>query len=68
VVVWDVENEREIVLLTNLLEFGSTTIAAIYQERWQIELFFEGSTWCTPLDVMRFQDSIALNRSLGNSV
>jgi hypothetical protein len=62
VVVWDEENQREIVLLTNLFEFGSTTIAAIYQERWQIELFFENSTWCTPLDVMEFQESIALNR------
>jgi hypothetical protein len=41
VVVWDSLNEREIVLLTNLLEFGSTTIAAIYKERWQIELFFK---------------------------
>ena len=40
-VVWDAENEREIVLLTNLLEFGPTTIAAIYKERWQIELFFK---------------------------
>ena len=41
IVVWDAENEREIVLLTNLLEFGSTTIAAIYKERWEIELFFK---------------------------
>jgi len=41
VVVWDAENQREIVLLTNLLEFGATTIAAIYKERWQIELFFK---------------------------
>ncbi len=41
VVVWDADNEREIVLLTNLLEFGATTIAAIYKERWQIELFFK---------------------------
>jgi hypothetical protein len=40
-VVWDAENKREIVLLTNLLEFGSTTIAAIYKERWKIELFFK---------------------------
>ena len=39
IVAWDAENEREIVLLTNLLEFGATTIAAIYKERWQIELF-----------------------------
>ncbi len=41
IVAWDAENEREIVLLTNLMEFGSTTIAAIYKDRWQIELFFK---------------------------
>ena len=41
VAVWDAVNEREIVLLTNLLQFGSTTIAAIYKDRWQIELFFK---------------------------
>src|SRR6476619_6382606 len=33
VVVWDADNKREIVLLTNLFEFGSTTVAAIYKER-----------------------------------
>jgi hypothetical protein len=41
VVVWDAVNEREIVLLTNLLAFGATTVAAIYKDRWQIELFFK---------------------------
>lgn len=41
VVVWDPENEREIVLLTNHLDFGATTISAIYRDRWQIELFFK---------------------------
>ena len=41
VVVWDTVNEREIVLLTNQLEFGATTIAAIYKDRWEIELFFK---------------------------
>jgi len=41
VVVWDEANQREIVLLTNLLHFGSTTIAAIYKDRWEIELFFK---------------------------
>src|SRR5262245_13203023 len=40
-VVWDAENERAIVLLTNLFDFGATTIAAIYKERWKIELFFQ---------------------------
>ena len=41
VVVWDTVNEREIVLLTNLLAFGATTVAAIYKDRWEIELFFK---------------------------
>jgi hypothetical protein len=41
VVVWDPANEREIVLLTNLIAFGATTIAAIYKDRWEIELFFK---------------------------
>jgi hypothetical protein len=29
------------VFLTNHLTFGATTIAAIYKDRWQIELFFK---------------------------
>jgi hypothetical protein len=41
VVVWVEANQREIVLLTNLLHFGATTIAAIYKDRWEIELFFK---------------------------
>jgi hypothetical protein len=39
--VWDTVKEREIVLLTNHLDFGATTISAIYKDRWQIELFFK---------------------------
>ena len=41
IVVWDDQNEREIVLLTNHLKFGATTISAIYKDRWQIEIFFK---------------------------
>ena len=39
--LWDEENEQVIVLLTNHLDFGATTIAAIYKDRWQIEIFFK---------------------------
>jgi DDE family transposase len=31
----------EVQLLTNQLKFAAITIAAIYRERWQIELFFK---------------------------
>jgi len=41
VVVWDAKKKREIVLLTNHLHFGATTISKIYKDRWQIELFFK---------------------------
>jgi hypothetical protein len=41
VVVWDKRQEREIVLLTNLLYLSAATIAAIYKDRWEIELFFK---------------------------
>jgi hypothetical protein len=40
VTVWLPEKNEEIVLVTNLLDFGPTTIAQIYRERWQIEVFF----------------------------
>jgi hypothetical protein len=41
VVVWLPEKQEELVLLTNHLRFGASTLAAIYKERWQIELFFK---------------------------
>ena len=41
VVVWDADHEREIGPLTNLFDFGSTTVAAMSKERWKIELFFK---------------------------
>ncbi len=41
VVVWDDAGQRQIELLTNHLDFGPTTIARIYRDRWEIELFFK---------------------------
>jgi hypothetical protein len=37
----DPETGDVLVFLTNHLDFGSTTIARIYKDRWQIELFFK---------------------------
>ena len=41
VMVFDPEREEWVVLLTNHLTFGATTIAQIYKDRWQIELLFK---------------------------
>lgn len=41
IVIFDPEEEREITLLTNHLDFGATTISEIYKDRWEIELFFK---------------------------
>jgi len=40
-IVVDIKGEEPLVLLTNHLQFGSTTIADIYKDRWQIEVFFK---------------------------
>jgi Transposase DDE domain/Domain of unknown function (DUF4372) len=39
--VWDEEQKRVLVFLTNHRGFAASTIAAIYRQRWQIEMFFK---------------------------
>ena len=39
--IWDAEKQEAMVFLSNLLAFGATTIAAVYKDRWQVELFFK---------------------------
>jgi hypothetical protein len=39
--VYDPETEEVLVFLTNNLKLGATIIAAVYKERWQIEIFFK---------------------------
>lgn len=41
IVLWDEKNRKEVILLTNHLTFGATTIGKIYRDRWEIELFFK---------------------------
>jgi len=38
---YDPETDKVLVFLTNQLELGSTTIAAVYKDRWQMEIFFK---------------------------
>jgi len=41
IIVWNAEHQENIVLLTNHLTFGASTIANVYRQRWQIEVFFK---------------------------
>ncbi|MGQ0696571.1 MAG: IS4 family transposase [Nitrospiraceae bacterium] len=39
--IWDAEQQRSLTFLTNIFHLAASTVAAIYKERWQIELFFK---------------------------
>ncbi len=39
--VYDPKEEEVYFFLTNHMDLGATTIAAIYKDRWQIEIFFK---------------------------
>ena len=41
VVIWNEEKKEEVVFITNNMKLAPLTIAAVYKDRWQIEIFFK---------------------------
>ena len=64
---YNADTDKRLKFLTNNFVLPALTIAQIYKSRWQVELFFDNSTWCTPSYVMEFQEPFALNRPLVGS-
>jgi hypothetical protein len=58
----DPTTHKRLVFLTNQFALPALSIADLYRCRWQVELFFEYSTLCTPSDVIEFQRSADLSQ------
>jgi len=56
IIVKDPETKNKITILTNNLLWSSATIAAVYKDRWQIELFFKA-----------IKQNLKIKRFYGNS-
>ena len=56
IIVKDPETNKKVTILTNNLQWSSSTIASVYKDRWQIELFFKA-----------IKQNLRINRFYGNS-
>jgi hypothetical protein len=56
IIVCDPETKKRVVLLTNNLRWSASTVAGVYKERWQIELFFKA-----------IKQNLKIKRFYGNS-
>ncbi len=63
----DAVTQKRLVFLTNNFALPPLTIANIYRCRWQVELFFESLTWCTPLDVYEISRISCAESTIGGA-
>jgi hypothetical protein len=56
IIIRDPETKKKITILTNNLKWSSATLAALYKDRWQIELFFKA-----------LKQNLKIKRFYGNS-
>jgi hypothetical protein len=56
IIVRDPETKKKVTLLTNNLQWSSVTVASVYKDRWQIELFFKA-----------IKQNLKIKRFYGNS-
>jgi hypothetical protein len=56
IISFDPKKKKRVVLLTNNLKWSAETVAGIYKERWQIELFFKA-----------IKQNLKIKRFYGNS-
>ena len=56
IIVRDPETKKQIVILTNNLHWSAATVADVYKDRWQIELFFKA-----------LKQNLKIKRFYGNS-
>ena len=64
----DPETGKTLVFLTNNFTVTAATICALYKARWQVELFFDYLSFCTPSYVIEYLKSSGLKYGLAGFV
>jgi IS4 transposase len=64
---WNFDKQEILVFFTNLLHLAASTVAAIYKDRWQIELFFKALNQTAKVKSFLGTSANAVERALPHS-